>query len=289
MSGRFKKAPLIYMTSRIKTTPLPELTKDQSALVQQVMLKNGLPEQVQSELRGFEMALQPQSNAAAPIPTSLIRTAYFSKDRMHCLLWDQQGFEWRTSKYTRFSEFCEKITKILHELCQVADALEYVPVQEIALSYADFIAPLSGRILADYFHSGNKILPINMLPASNDDYHNLGSVEVERIVKPNQRIYVALEQLPTRDNKPIRFLPQKMIEFDEKLTMPLKLLDAWREIPTSHYAILMTQSGQLMEASLGDLDFNASVEQIHVLTKSTFEQLINLPVCNVDWEFEQDY
>tara|TARA_R110001592_G_scaffold316495_1_gene592984 strand:+ start:1823 stop:2710 length:888 start_codon:yes stop_codon:yes gene_type:complete len=290
MSGRYAKAPLIYMTAKIKTTPLPNLTSDQWALIEQLMVKNGLPEKVTSKVKEISFnASNESSQEESPVSTSYVnRHGFFSADRSNALIIEKDGIEWRTSSYIRYAFVCEKFQQILEALCEQISAYQFVPTQELSLSYVDLIAPIGNRTLSEYFSNSDKILPLSAITGSEKDLQNFGLLQINRIVEPNKRIFISLDQLPVIEGRPSRFLPQNMMEPDNKLSMPLKLRDEWSNILLNHYALLTTQAALLTNTSLKDLKFQDACKPIHSLTRETFKGLINKEVCDIDWEYITD-
>ncbi len=289
MSGRYAKAPLVYMTARIKTTTLPNLTSDQWALVEQAMVKLHLPERVSGEVREVKVTVPAGTNQELISTTNTLpRYGFFSVDRSNSLILDQDGIEWRTSSYSRYVDLCQRIGSVLAALCETVDAYRFVPAQELSLSYVDFIAPLTSRNLSDYFAGSTSVLPLGMLKGAQGDLKNFGHVQVNRIIESNQRIFISLEELPTIEGKLGRLLPQSMMEPDDRFTMPLNLRDDWKEIPFSHYALLTTQAALLTSTQLKDLNFQDTCDPIHQLTRKTFKDLINKKVCDIDWEYIED-
>jgi len=277
------------MTARVKTTTLPNLTSDQWALVEQAMVKLGLPERVSGEVREVKLTVHPVATQEPTSTTStLSRHGFFSVDRSNSLIIEQDGIEWRTSSYSRYADLCQRIDAALNALCEAVDAYKFVPVQELSLSYVDFVAPMASRNLSDYFDGGGSVLPLGMLKGANDDLQNFGHVQVNRIVETNKRIFISLEELPAVEGKPSRFLPQSMMEPDDHFTMPLNLRDDWKIIEFSHYALLTTQAALLTATELKDLDFQKECDPIHQLTRKTFKDLVNKKVCDIDWEYIKD-
>lgn len=289
MAGRYAKAPLVYMTAHIKTTSLPSLTTDQWAIAEQAMVKCGLPESVSGELQEVQLSLPSETNQE---PTSTVNTVsrhgFFSLDRTNALILDPKGIEWRTTAYSRYDSLCHKFEEVIESLCGAVDAYKFIPAQELSLSYADIVAPAEGRSLSDYFAEGDSVLPLSMLKGAENDLQTLGHVQVNRIVEPDKRIFISLEELPTIEGKPSRFLPQSMSELDTNFSMPLNLQEDWTNIPSDHYALLTTQAALLTNTQLQDLRFRDACEPIHNLTRDTFKGLINRAVCDVDWKYIVD-
>jgi uncharacterized protein (TIGR04255 family) len=291
MSGHYSKSPLTYVVAQVKTTPLPSLTKDQWALIEQMMIKCGLPEPVVGEVREYSINLgEDEQSSTAPAIKKLPRAGFFSPDRTSALILGQNGIEWRTTQYSRFSDVIEKFSKAIKAISQTVDSFEYMPVKELTLSYVDLIAPLSGRDLADYFNSRNKVLPLEMINVESTDIETFGSVQVNRIVETDKRIFISMDQLPVKNGKPVQLLPQDMMEPDEKFGMPVQTKDWWDDLQSEHYILLTTQAALLVTdgINLGNLDLKETINPIHELTRSTFKSLINHDVCNVDWKYRED-
>ncbi len=286
MSGRYIKQPLIYATARIKMAPIPSLTGDQTAQLEQAMLKCGFVQKKETEVN--QVALEVAGNG---IPASKVekhlKRGFFSLDSKEAFIIDKDCLELRTSNYSRYGAFCEKFDLAITMLTEAVDPLKLLPVQELVLSYADFIAPLPGRILAEYFSKSNGMLPLSLVNSEESDLQRVGLLQVTRVVEADKRIFVSLEELPTVEGAPIRWLPKNMEEPDLQFGMPLTIRDEWRNLESTHYAILTTQASCLIKASLGELNFQHASQPIHNLTRQTFENLINSEVCNEDWEYTE--
>lgn len=292
MPGQFKKAPLVYVTARIRTTGLPPLTVDQLSRAQQAMMRVGLvnAERSQSELIDFRALAEITSaeHRVEKLTTSIHRHGYFTADRTSGLILDHDGIEWRASRYTKYQAFASGFEKALHALLDAVDVLGCVVTQEFTLSYADVIAPAAGRSLSEYFSASERILPLSFLAKDHNDVQRVGHVQITRITAPTQKITISLEQLPAQDRKVGKFLPEVLREPDGHFAMPIAPHEAWSALGTNDYGLLMTQAGMLSSSELSFVDFPSTLEQLHGITRETFLSLINRSVCNEDWQYESE-
>lgn len=292
MSGRFKKAPLVYVTARIATTTLPTLSTDQKAMIQQAMVKCGLVLSVASKGQSLNVdklisANQEETNTdQQQLVTPLLREGFFSNDRTRCIIFEQDAIEWRAVDYTKYNIFIEEFQNILNTITEVVDAYGHIVTKEFILSYSDVIVPSNSRDLGDYFNNSDAILPLKMTVDHENDLEQVGQINVTRIIKPKEKIHISFEQLPVVNNKISKFLSAGMLEIDRDMSMPLNLQEEWKNIKDiKHYGLLMTQAGMLYESKLSTLSLEDTFGELHKLTRETFRSLLNRDVCNADWEY----
>lgn len=292
MPGRFKKAPLVYVTARIRTTPLPTLSTDQTAMVQQAMMKCGLliSEKSQSQVVDITqlatIVSDEQMVDKSKLVTHVQRQGFFKSDRTECLILGHDTIEWRASKYTKYDTFALSFEKAIRALLGSVEVYACLVTQELVLSYADVIAPKHGRLLGDYFSAPDNILPLSFLGGKNDDVQQVGLVQVTRVTSPTEKISISLEQLPVTGGKIQKFLPEALREPDNNFSMPLHLQKEWVDLDSDDYGLLMTQAGMLSNSTLNELDYSATFGGLHNLTRDTFRSLIKRSICNEDWEYE---
>lgn len=293
MPGRFKKAPLVYVTARIRTTPLPTLAADQTAMVQQAMMKCGLliAEKSQSQVFGVAKLIALESDQQKvntdKLATTVERQGFFNSDRTECLIVAKDTIEWRASTYTKYDAFIKAFEKTLNALLDSVDVYGFVLTQELTLSYADVFAPKVDRRLSDYFSKSENILPLNFLNNDDDYIQQVGLVQVTRVTTPTEKISISLEQLPIIDGKIKKCLPETLREPDNNFSMPLHLQEEWSNLDGSDYGLLLTQASTLNNVILSDFDYQSTFGELHKLTRNTFRSLINRTICNVDWEYER--
>lgn len=291
MPGQYKKAPLVYVTARIRTTPIPNLSPDQVTLIQQVMVKNGLVIPVTSQGKSVNInplaTMNPADLGTTPAINfqNITRYGFLAFDRTQCLVIDADGIEWRASQYTKYENFVQSFTKILDALIETVDVFGFIHTQELVLSYADLITPMMGRSLGDYFKNADAILPLSFLKDKKQDVRQMGQIQVVRIIKPTQKITISLEQLPVLDKKVHKYLPAEMIEPDNALSMPILLREESKYIEATSYGLLMTQAGLLENFPLKTFNIDNEFKALHKLTSDTFKSLLNEEICNQDWEY----
>jgi len=292
MPGRFKKAPLIYVTARIRTTPLPQLSSDQTAIVQQAMMKCGLvvSETSQSQVLDITqvatISSSDQKIETSQLTTSVQRHGFFNVGRTECLILAHDTIEWRASTYSKYGTFAHSFEKAIQALLNAVDVFGCLVTQEFILSYADVIAPKQGRSLNEYFKASDKILPLSFLDKDTNDVQQVGLVQITRVTAPKEKISVSLEQLPVKERKIQKYLPEALRELDNNFSMPLHPQKEWSDLDSNDYGLLMTQAGLLKNTTLKELEFSSTFKRLHNLTSDTFRLLINRPVCNEDWEYE---
>ncbi len=287
MAGRFKKAPLIYATARITTNQLPEFSHDQTASVQQELLKLGF-EFYKSEGSVLSVSANTDNHKINSTTTSFQRLGYFNSDKTVCLIIDRNNIEWRTTKYATYNEFIDQLNEVIKTLINTVDAIGYSVAKEFTLSYVDIIAPTNKRNLSDYFKEPNNILPLYLVEQEQNDLHQAGVVQVTRVVNPTQRIIINLEQLPKVDGKVQKYMPDMLSEPDTTFGMPIKVRENWEDATSkdNNYALLSTQAGVLKKVELKEFDSRKVFKEAHILTRETFSGLLNRSVCDKDWEFE---
>ena len=294
MSGRYKKAPIIYMVARIQTSPLPKLTSDQRASLEQAFVEKGYIDSFISKAQEFNVGFpanfeeEEQSNLSVD-GKEYLRYGYFHGSKQHAFIFDRAAIEFRTTNYTKFEDATAIIQSVLDSICEIVPSYRKVLARELVLIYVDLIMPYEGRSLSDYFQANSKILPLSVLGAEGEpDVQSFGSVQVTRIVEPDKRVVVSLEQLPpNKDGKPSKVLPNRLIEQDNVFAMPFVKHQEW-SMSSGYYALLTTESGALLNKELGVVNFYDSSEKIHDITSDMFKNLINREVCDVDWDYSGD-
>jgi len=279
------------MKARIRTTKLPKLSDNQWATFEQEMIKSGLSKMVISESQAMSFNIDNNIKTAegiTPTVSKVKRYGFFSQDSMESLILDQDTIEFRTANYSDYRALCTRIESILSKLCEIVDAFGYITTEELLLTYADLISPFKGRVLSDYFNEGSGVLPLSILKGDENDLQQLGHIEVNRVVAPTKRIFVSLEQIPVIEGKVTRYIPNSMIEPDPNFQMPLMIQSEWLDIKGKHYGLLMTEAAIILKVPLNELDYTKNCESIHILTKETFNNLINKDVCDVDWEYSEE-
>ena len=289
MSGRYENAPLVYVSAVIRTSGLPPLIGEQPGVLQQLMIQLDLPVPQVSEGRSISVNL---SEGQEPNPSSEMvsfrRSGFFNADATESLIFDDKSIEFRTTKYSDYDVLCARMTEIFSAIFEKIDFYKSVVSNELVLNYVDIIIPYPSRGVSDYFAVPGS-LPLSFLgDFENSDVQRLGSMEVSRIVAPDQKVNVSLEQLPLIEKKIPKSLPNALTEPDQAFGMPLFVKADAEKAGEDRYALLLTQSMRIMSKKLGDVDVKADFESLHAMTKETFKSIINKEVCDADWVYIEE-
>ena len=297
MTGRYKKAPLIYMIARVHATAIPKLTSDQKAILGQIMRALGYKNEVDSVAQewGVNFAFPTENKDDSLIQVDerqFKRRAYFDDTKQNVFIFEKESIEFRTTAYTKYVDVAAKIQSVIDEVNNQIPVCKDILVREISLTYVDMIFPINDRNIGDYFSSKEDILPLAIFDVqNNDDVTSFGSIQVTRVVEANKRIVISLEQLPaTAQGRPTKILPSRLVEQEPKFAMPVSIVIGNPETSTKqkgHYALLTTESGTMISLELKDLDFKEYSETIHEQTSKMFKSLIDENVCNLDWEYTE--
>ena len=279
MPGYFKKAPLVYVTAQFSCSRFPELNSSEQESLHKAMVNIGLPDRQTSEVS--QVALNVSQASFQTEHSRILRQGFFSADKHRCFVITPASIEYRVSDYFKFGEFCRQLSGVLEALFQAVPAYKKSALKETILNYSDTIVPKQGRKLSDYFKEAS-ILPLSFLSEYEGDLQQAGQTQATRIVKPDLRIAVSLEQLPVQNQQIQRWLPQQMVEPDQVLSMPLKIHPEFAQPNSRFYGILLTQGGKLINKTFTETSISNALNEIHEEIKHTFNGLLNHDVCNLD-------
>lgn len=287
----YKYAPLVYVTALVKTSALPKLTSDQTALLEQALIEDGFIHSARSfsstlsfRLGASEMTGANDEVIEDELEPEEFRKGFFSESRTDAIVVAPSAIEWRTTDYSSYDELRSKFRNVIGTISRVVPSYGKVIVNEVVLNYSDVIVPKSGRRLSDYFAEASHLLPLSPFE-SFEDVQQVGTLSVTRITNPTQKISLFIEQLPTNDGRPSKLVPNSMLELDREFGMPLPTRDDWKDsvAERTHYALMLTQASNLVRYQLVDYLESDIFQETHELTSNTFRSLINDEVCDVDW------
>lgn len=294
MSGYYKKAPLVFMNAILNCGALPPLSVEQRLVVNQALFKLGLVHFVDGSTHNVQLTA---AFASDPNPTHAaigrdVRIGYMSSDRSEALIFTASAIEYRTTKYTQSDTVFSRIKEILVVLGEVIELYNHCITSEIIFSYADVIMPLPGRKLSDYFANGESALPISMFEGTaNSPLQQSAHVQYSRIVTPNLKVYVSIEQIPIVKGFPLRLIPEIFFEPLPALGQDISLRPEWVATLGSdapYYVLLVTQAAMLFTKPVTQVEFNQDARILHDNASDVFRGLINKPVCDIDWEYTED-
>lgn len=285
MSGRFDRAPLIYVTARIQMASMPSLTEDQQSLISQKLLVLGFVALEKSEVTHIEIEVGSKSDDSNSGDTvrkdKLHRLGFFDDDRTRSLILDPDGIEFRCSSYTKYDEFIGKFSQVVNLVIEQLPDLGKAQIKELILTYSDIMVGLPEFPLNKLFSNKGANLPLSGHIDGGGVYY--GVSQVTQVPVPTEKITVTIEQLPKSGADFSKLLPQVLIELDKTFQMPLILLDEWKNAPGETYVLLMTQASNIFDMEFASIDVISEFKSVHQLTKKTFFGVVDFDVCKQAW------
>lgn len=291
MSGRFQKAPLIYVTAHVQLSMRPDLLEKQWASLEQSMIRVGLKQPRRKVGRVIDLtAWSDEHDANEKINSQrLVHFGFFSSDFTEGLILGPDFLEFRTTTYQDYSSFRTRMLELFQSVMTAVDILGALDVSEVVLTYCDVIVPAYGRPLKGYF-SQPDALPLNLLAGTREDKSQVAQAQATRLVSEKQKVTVALEQVPVGEGQKIRkWLPNGMVEPDKDFAMPLNIRPEWSERQNEpHYALLTTQSSRLPPVqALYETPLAELFDSLHQLTRDAFDEIIHTDHCRQDWDYTE--
>jgi len=282
MPGYFKKAPLTYVIAKFSCSRFPELDSQEKEQIRRAMINIGYPDYQVSE--GEKVDFNMSDGDIEAKQSKILRAGFFSADRKRCLLLTPDSIEYRVSDYLNFEGFCDQLDDVLKAIFSAIPEYTKAAFKEAILSYSDTIIPEKERSISNYFKE-DSILPLNFLQEYDNDVQQVGQTQATRIVRPNLRLNISLEQIPVINKQINRWLPQQVMELDQKLSMPLNIFRDPSNIDAKYYGILLLQGGRIVNKTIEQTDIIDIFSEIRHELKMTFSGLINKDVCEEDWEY----
>lgn len=295
MSGSFQKAPLVYVTANVRLVEIPELDEADERKLHHAMIRAGLTERRESVSHGFDLNQlhQAMKNPGQPGfkgAKEEVRWGFFGPDSDESLIVDRDNLEYRVTEYGKYENFIRRFSEILEGLKSI-EILGYLDTNEITLTYCDAIIPVYGRELKEYFSNKASVLPLDFVSDhQQSDVFQTGQLQVTRVIAPNEKIAVHLEQLPFNSNgKPGKWLTGPVSEPDQRFSMKLQLRDEWsKDRPSgSYFGLLTTQASKIVKTKINALNVEEVFTSSHQVTKETFNEIINKSICDEDWLYTE--
>ncbi|WAJ69738.1 TIGR04255 family protein [Catenovulum adriaticum] len=280
MSVKYEKPPVVYTVAKLnfgKSIGNYINTKYQKLLSS--LEDVGFNSYTKSEVTGIQ--LKQANNTFTAVPSNVDRVGYFSSDKMKCAIIDESSIEFRLSKYTNHSSFLDEVILLLDK-CRECEVTSGNQLKEIELHYVDLFVP-TGSIQLEQMFNG-VALPNGQFYNDSTDRLVVGSIQSTRILKSGKtKVSVNLEQLSDLDLNRRKYLPDGLIEPDEKLSMPL---DTERFFPNQesklNYAIVHTSCSTLVGNESEDL--RQAFELLYKQSRQTFDHMIKSNVCESIWK-----
>lgn len=282
MSGYFEQAPLSYVVAKIDTTELPPLLKEQFATLRQAMLEFNLVHYERSDGKEVQIKADLSKKNEASFSDSP-RLGFLDSDRDNCFILDRHCLEWRTTNYSKYDDFLSSFICVFQSFIDCVPAVNKVEIKQASLAYVDVIIPDNDKELKNYFMDPN-ILPLSSIADNTNDLIQIGRLDLTRVISKTEKVNVSLEELPQRAGK---FLPDALMEAEQKFAMPINLPFKLDPASEKKYALLMTQAFTLANMSLSDINLKDLFSGLHLSTKNTFNSLINFDLCSNCWNYHE--
>ena len=282
MAISYKNPPVIYTVAKVIYTESIGNHSDEKykKLLSQIE-SLGFDSYSVSKVMGVQV--KQSDNQFTTLETSVERVGYFSANRHRCLILDENSIEFRLSEYDNHSRFLDEFLSLLG-LCFGQGIAQSHKLREIELHYVDIFAPRNNYSLKDML-SNSMSLPIEQFYSDETDALKLGAINFTRISKSGKsKISVNLEQINSKDLRTQRYLPNALVEPDNKLNMPLEIERLVSE-DKHEYAIVHTACGSVDVEGLGsDEDLRSKFEELYIESRKTFDHMISPDVCGEIWE-----
>ena len=134
MSGRFEKAPLVYVTAQVRTSSRPSFKEDQWADFQHALIRQGL--KVHKESTNHEIVISElfeSGNSVHPEPRKKSRHGFFGHDNEECLILGNDFIEFRTTNYFKYGQFRDRFCDLLTAITSSVTIFGEIDAQEITL------------------------------------------------------------------------------------------------------------------------------------------------------------
>lgn len=291
MSGRYMKAPLSYVRARLVIRELPTLLpqQDEYVLLAQKMKMIGFNYKEISEAKQFKFNMGGGSTPEV-LSGTFFRTCFLNSNRNIAILLDEQGIEYRTTRYTRFDDVCDLFQKVI---CAISEISVYnsLKIEEVILSYVDVIIGNEEYSLHEFFEHGENILPMNFFDQKGC-LLSYGKTEVNKVLKDNHRVEISIEELPQKAN---RYVSSELVESEPKFAMPIDMPYKLNSESADSYVLVTTSGYELHgdevireEKVLQGKSVREFLEQSHITCRNEFNSLINKKVCDIVWKYEKD-
>ena len=151
-------------------------------------------------------------------------------------------------------------------------------------NYVDIFVPEKGD-LGDMF-ADNVSLPIAQFYSDDSDAIKVGATNFTRVLASGRsKVSINLEQLKVTDVTRRKYLPDTLVEPDQKLSMPLDVERLFPNKTEKEYAIIHTACGSLLDINVVDTnELRKEFEMLYAESRKTFDHMINPAVCDVIWK-----
>lgn len=233
-----------------------------------------------SKVTGIQLTQSNNKFSATQANTE--RVGYFSPNRTSCAVIDESTIELRLTEYGNHSDFLDSFCKFI-KLCNDHEIALGNKLREIELHYVDLFVP--GKYELQKMFLGIS-LPNDQFYREPEDMLKVGAIQFTRILSSGRtKVSVNLEQLKAIDPARRKYLPDTLIEPDQKLAMPINSERLFGYHQNSDYAIVHSCCSALIDTSELLIDqMRNKFEELYQESRKTFDAMINDVVCNDIWK-----
>ncbi|WP_298441401.1 hypothetical protein [uncultured Ferrimonas sp.] len=281
MATKYSNPPVIYTVAKlIYADSIGSYSDEKYKKLLASLTSVGFDSYSLSKVMGIQF--KQSDNQFSATPANAERVGYFSPNRKRCALIDENTIELRLSEYDNHTRFLDEF-KVLLDTCQKNEVALGNKLREVELHYVDLFVPEDCK-LNDMFSSVS--LPVGQFYSAGDDAIKIGATNFTRILaKGTEKVSVSLEQVFSSDPKRRKYLPDSLVEPDEKLGMPLDVSRLFKSQGQVEYAIVHTACGALLESSkLNTEEIREKLEHLYRESRKTFDHMIEPNICGHVWQ-----
>lgn len=281
MSIKFENPPVVYAVAKlIYKESIGSFGEDKYQELLASLKRIGFDSYTKSKLTGIQF--KQSDNKFTATQSSTDRVGYYSPDRKLCALLDDNAVELRITNYSNHSVFLDTFRSFIEILHSNSIANANDP-HEIEINYVDLFAPKECTLQQMF---KNIKLPIPEFYSLDSDLFKVGVIHFTRVLEcGTKKVSINLEQHLTKDVSSIKkFIPDSLTEPDGKLSLKFDTQRLFTDVNLTEYAIVHTSSSSLVNSENQSLDnIRNTLEELYLECKKTFDEMINLEVCDGIW------
>jgi hypothetical protein len=281
MAVKYQNPPVIYTVAKlIFAESIGSYKKEKYEKLLISLEELGFDAYSKSQITGFQV--KQADNQFQMTPSNAERIGYFSKNRCMSAIIDESTLELRLTDYTNHTKFLDTFCTFI-ELCRKNEVASGNKLREVELHYVDLFVP-GGHDLQSMFTGIS--LPNSQFYSEEKDMLMVGAIQFTRILSSGKtKVSVNLEQLKATDPTKRKYLPDSLIEPDNKLSMPINSERLFGYHQESDYALVHTSCSALIDAIDLPLEqLRIKFEELYAESRKTFDAMINSNVCNDIWK-----
>lgn len=238
MKKTLQQAPLVHALIHLRFSAAPDLSlisDDLKIKLHKLMIKEGFPEKIDSNVEMLKVAFNPATNQASRSPTTRQRTLFRAAGEMDIVELSATDLILKSTAYVSFEDFDKKFSNILVGCCELIPDLNQTLIKSVGLRYTDVIVPTASYELSDFIKNG--MMPLSKSISSEKKHlHGLTMKAIE--TAPNQVLVINFEELETNMGRVHKVLPDTLFEPDNKCSLRITGQESWANVNSKTYGLL---------------------------------------------------